>query len=96
VSTVSAGSTPYRRVPAGAPWGNVRDVADGVGANSTGLPYLYLPTPDPTALDLAADDHATISFSEAAVAARVVNGTAVCGGADAEDPTCGRIHLNGR
>ena len=96
VSTISAGSSSYRQVPAGSPWGNVRDVADGVGANSSGLPYLYLPTPDPTAVDLAADSHATISLSEAAIGARVVNGTAICGGMDAEDPTCGRIHLNGR
>ena len=48
----------------GAPWGNIRSVADGVGANSTGLPYLYLPTPDPSAVDLRADNRATISLSE--------------------------------
>ena len=27
---------------------------------------------------------------------RVVNGSQICGGMDAEDPTCGRIHLSGR
>merc|ERR1712028_293908 len=39
--------------------------------------------------------HATISLSEADIGARVVNRTDICGGMDAEDPTCGRIHLNG-
>jgi hypothetical protein len=80
----------------GAPWGNIRSVADGVGPNSTGLPFLYLPTPDPTAVDLGANNHATISLSEAAIGARVVNGSEICGNMDAEDPTCGRIHLNGK
>ena len=80
----------------GKPWGNIRSIADGVGANSTGLPFLYLPTPDPTAVDIRANAHATISLSEAAIGARVVNGTEICGDMDAEDPTCGRIHLNGK
>ena len=32
-------------------------MADGVGANSTGKPVLYLPTPDPTMIDITADPH---------------------------------------
>lgn len=83
----------------GKPWGNVRSVADGVGSNSSGLPFLYLPTPDPTAVDIRANAQATISFSEAALGERVVNGS-ICVGSDgpmdAEDPTCARIHLNGK
>lgn len=89
----------------GAPWGNVRSIADGVGANSTGLPFFYLPTPDPSAVDIRRDPRVTVSLSEAALGERVVNG-GICGGpgspgspgsgGEAEDPTCGRIHLNGR
>ena len=78
----------------GAPWGNARSVADGVGANSTGLPVLYLPTPDPTALDVAADSHVTISLTEAALADRV-SPKGICNGMDPEDPTCARIALTG-
>ena len=80
----------------GSPWGNVRSIADGVGADSTGLPYFYLPTPDPTAVDVKADPHVTLSFSEAALPERAgVNGSKTCGGMDAEDPTCARLHLSG-
>ena len=78
----------------GMPWGNVRSIADGEGVNSTGLPYLYLPTPDPTAVDIRADPHTTLSFSEAALPTRVTSGN-TCGGMDAEDPTCARLHLSG-
>jgi hypothetical protein len=79
----------------GAPWGNVRSVADGVGKNSTGVPVLYIPTPDPTAVDLAKGNFATLAFSEAALTERLsIKGT--CGGTDPEDPTCAQIVLSGR
>ena len=38
---------------------------DDTVATHPGLPYLYLPRPDPTAVDLRADARATLSFSEA-------------------------------
>ena len=79
----------------GKPWGNVRSVADGVGSNSTGLPALYVPTPDPTHIDLNANPHATLSFSEAALAERVSPQGGLCGGMDPEDPTCARLHMYG-
>lgn len=79
----------------GRPWGNVRSVADGVGANSTGLPVLYLPTPDPTAADIEADARATLSLSEASLRERVTPAGLLCGGRDPEDPTCARLHLSG-
>jgi hypothetical protein len=80
----------------GSPWGNVRSIADGVGTASTGLPYFYLPSPDPTAIDVKADAHITLSFSEAALQERAgAAGTKACGGMDAEDPTCARLHLSG-
>ena len=78
----------------GHPWGNVRSIADGVGANSTGVPVLYLPTPDPTAIDVDANPHVSLSFSEAALPDRVVP-KGVCGGMDPEDPTCARLHMIG-
>ena len=79
----------------GAAWANVRSVADGVGANSTGLPYFYLPTPDPTAVDIRANSHATVSVSEAALHERVDASGKACGGMDAEDPSCARLHISG-
>lgn len=79
----------------GKPWGNVRSMADGVGSHSTGVPVLYIPTPDPTAVDVKANPHVTLSFSEAALAERVTPEGKTCGGMDAEDPTCARLHLYG-
>jgi len=80
----------------GKPWGNVRSVADGLGKNSTGLPYFYLPTPDPTTLDLRANNHIALAFSEAALVDRIDPKTGSnCGGMDAEDPTCARLTLYG-
>lgn len=78
----------------GRPWANVRSMADGVGTNSTGRPVLYLPTPDPTSVDIAADAHCAISFSEAALPERLAS-TGTCGGMDSEDPTCARLVLSG-
>eukprot|EP00793_Prasinoderma_coloniale_P002905 PRCOL_00002387-RA len=70
-------------------------VADGAThGEATGLPVLYLPTPDLTAVDVRADPRVTISLSEAALPERVAGGQ-VCGGADPEDPTCARLHLRG-
>ena len=79
----------------GKPWGNVRAVADGVGRNSTGLPVLYLPTPDPTTVDVGANPHVTLSFSEASLSERATPRGGACGGTDAEDPTCARLHMHG-
>jgi len=79
----------------GAPWGGMRSMADGLGKNSTGIPALYIPTPDPLAINLRKDSHATLSFSEAALTERFSsNGT--CGGRDTEDPTCAQITLSGQ
>jgi len=78
----------------GAPWGNVRSIADPI--ISTGLPYFYLPSPDPTAVDVNANNHITLSFTEAALLERAgPNGTKTCGDMDAEDPTCARLFLSG-
>jgi hypothetical protein len=80
----------------GSPWANVRSVADGIGINSTGLPYFYVPTPDPSHVDIDADSHVVLSLSEAALSERAgPDGTKACGGMDAEDPTCARLHLVG-
>ena len=55
-----------------------------------------MPTPDPTAVDVKADAHVTLSFSEAALPERAgKDGSKTCGGMDAEDPTCARLHLSG-
>jgi hypothetical protein len=59
------------------------------------MPIVYVPTPDPTHIDLQADSRATISFTEAALGERSQGGTCD-GGMDAEDPTCARLVLSGR
>ena len=92
IGTISVGSSGTIK---GSPWGNIRSVADGMLTNSTGLPVLYVPTPDPTAKDLAADPSCTLSFSEAALKERMTTKGAVCGGKDAMDPTCARLHMHG-
>ena len=92
IGTISVGSSGTIK---GSPWGNIRSVADGMLTNSTGLPILYVPTPDPTAKDLAADPSCTLSFSEAALKERMTTKGAVCGGKDAMDPTCARLHMHG-
>ena len=70
-------------------------MADGTGKTSTGLPVMYLPTPDPTSVDIAADAHCSLAFSEAALPQRLT-GNGTCGGMDAEDPTCARLVLSGK
>jgi hypothetical protein len=88
----------------GHPWGNVRSTADLVNPKcakpdplccSTGLPVIYVPDPDPTAVDLGKDSRATLTFSDAALPERT-DAKGTCGGMDSEDPTCARLTLSGR
>lgn len=80
----------------GAPFGNIRSVADGVCfLGSSGLPYFYVPSPDPTAIDIKENNRISLSFTEAALSERVGEDGIPCGGSDAEDPTCAKISLNG-
>ncbi|KAH7289555.1 hypothetical protein KP509_30G008500 [Ceratopteris richardii] len=72
----------------GAPWGNVADVSDGDPINSTGVPYFYLTSLDPTPQDLAANPNCSVTFSEDAL------GT--CAEFDAEDPRCAKLTLYGQ
>jgi len=70
-----------------APWGNVRSLADGLGKNSTGLPMLYLPTPDPSSVDVHADSRVALGLSEAGLPGSC---------SETEDPVCARLTLQGR
>jgi len=80
----------------GNAFGNIRSVADGVCfLHSTGLPVFYLPTPDPTAIDINANNQISITFTESNLAELVVDGKP-CGGMDTEDPTCAKISLSGK
>lgn len=81
---------------AGRAFGNIRSVADGACfLGSSGKPYFYLPTPDPTMVDIAENDGIVLSFTEAALP-EMVDDAGVCGGKDAEDPTCAKISIVGR
>jgi len=89
VSTVSS-------TKQGHSFGNIRSIADGACfLASSGLPYFYLPGPDPSAVDIAADPKVTLSFTEAALGERVGTDGVACGGKDAEDPTCAKLTLVG-
>lgn len=80
----------------GETFGNIRSIADGeCFLGSSGLPYFYIPAPDPTAVDIKKDNSITLSFTESALAERVGMDGIPCGGKDAEDPTCAKLSLIG-
>jgi len=78
------------------PFGNIRSIADGqCFLGSTGLPVFYLPSPDPTAIDIKKDNRISLTFTEAALAERVSEDGTPCDGKDAESPVCGKLTLIG-
>lgn len=84
------------RLEDGLAWGNIRSVTDGECIfASTGLPVFYLPSPDPTAVDVVANSNIALSFTEASLPDLVGEDGKVCGGADPEDPTCAKISIHG-
>lgn len=90
-------STTSVRLGGGHPWGNVRSMTDGASLiDSKGTPCFYLPTPDPTFADVAADGRIALSFSEASLPDGSGGEGSACGGTDPEDPTCAKISLGGR
>ena len=70
----------------GAAWGNIRSIVDGAASttleDSTGTPVFYLPTPDPTNVDVLHDTTIALSFSEASLSERLdpETHTKVCNG----------------
>ncbi|KAI5077452.1 hypothetical protein GOP47_0007276 [Adiantum capillus-veneris] len=72
----------------GIPFGNVVSYSDGPDGNSTGVPYFYMSTLDPTPKDLAIIPYASLTVSESPL------GT--CGDKDVENPTCAKITLSGQ
>jgi len=80
----------------GNAFGNIRSVVDGACfLSSTGLPFFYIPSPDPTAVDIASNDFVALSFTEASLPQLVGEDGKICGGMDPEDPTCAKISLTG-
>ena len=79
-------------------FGNIRSITDGASLqSSTGQPVFMLPDVDPTAKDIASGDGSIIlTFSEAALAERVTEDGATCGGQDEGMPTCGQVALYGK
>lgn len=63
---------------------------------STGLPVFYLPSPDPSSVDIRANPKVSLSFTESALAETLGDDGQPCGGKDAEDPTCAKLSLIGR
>ena len=66
---------------------NVVSFSDGVPDKSTGIPYFYLTTLDPTARNALKDHRSSLTISEYPL------GT--CGKADPESPVCAKITLTG-
>ncbi|MBA0726229.1 hypothetical protein Golax_002071 [Gossypium laxum] len=72
-------------------WGILRNVvsfSDGVVDKSTGIPYFYLTTLDPTARNALKDHRSSLTISE--------NPLGTCGNADPENPVCAKITLTGK
>lgn len=81
----------------GSAWGNIRSIVDGgTYEESSGKPVFYLPTPDPTNIDVERNPSITLTFSEAAIAERLDSEGRACGGLDSEDPLCARVLLSGK
>ncbi|XP_031110416.1 protein CREG1-like [Ipomoea triloba] len=72
----------------GAPFGNVVSFSDGPPDKSSGTPYFYLTTLDPTADYGLKDSRSSFTISEYPL------GT--CGNKDPENPTCSKITLTGK
>jgi len=72
----------------GLPFGNIMSISDGTWQDSTGIIYTYLPDVDPSPVDLAANPHMTITFSERALPGGCLNEVA-------EDPPCTRVIISG-
>jgi hypothetical protein len=79
-------------------FGNIRSVVDGVSlASSTGLPFFYTPDVDPTAIAMKAHDmQMVLSFSEAAISARVTAEGQTCASQDVGMPTCAQVVVYGK
>ncbi|KNA16962.1 hypothetical protein SOVF_084390 [Spinacia oleracea] len=72
----------------GAPFGNVMSYSDGLPGEGAGIPYFYLTTLDPTAINALEDQRSSLAISEYPI------GT--CGEKDPQNPTCARITLTGK
>ncbi|KAG8637974.1 protein CREG1 [Manihot esculenta] len=72
----------------GAPFGNVVSFSDGLPNESSGIPYFYLTTLDPTARNALKDQRSSLTISEYSI------GT--CGKKDPENPSCAKITLTGK
>ncbi|TYI86358.1 hypothetical protein E1A91_D04G059700v1 [Gossypium mustelinum] len=64
----------------GSPFGNVVSFSDGVVDKSTGIPYFYLTTLDPTARNALKDHRSSLTISE--------NPLGTCGNANREPCLC--------
>jgi hypothetical protein len=56
----------------------------------------YLPTPDPTAIDVSKNPTISLTFSEAALAERLDSKGQVCEGLDANNPLCAQVTMVGK
>lgn len=80
----------------GSPWGNIRSLVDGTTLeSSSGKPIFYLPSPDPTSIDVAQNGNISLQLSEASLAERLDENGNICGGKDAMDPLCAELMISG-
>ena len=63
---------------------------------SNGKPVFYVPTPDPTGIDISKNPTISLTFSEAALAERLDKKGKVCGGLDPNDPLCAQVMIVGK
>ncbi|MQM11080.1 hypothetical protein Taro_043982 [Colocasia esculenta] len=72
-------------------WGVVRHAvsfSDGLPGEGYGIPYFYLTTLDPTAVDALADERASFTVTDIPLGS--------CGETDPQSPTCAKLTLTGK
>ena len=60
------------------------------------MPIFYLPTPDPTNIDVQNNNVIALQFSEAAISERIGANGSLCDGLDPMSPLCARVLLRGQ
>jgi hypothetical protein len=73
----------------GVPFGETVSFSDGPRDNSTGIPFFYLMSLEPTGINIAKDNRASLSVAEKQIPGQ-------CSKVDAQSPICAKVTLRGR
>ncbi|KAJ8956547.1 hypothetical protein NQ318_019271 [Aromia moschata] len=84
---VSLGTLSTQTSILGYPFISVRSISDGPAANSTGIPYFYMPASGITTNDLEADNRVTIMATQSQ--------DKLCEDSDPQEPGCAKVFITG-